>query len=121
MGSMKKTGLSLCLVALVACGGAARADVIVSASDNATVQPGGPRAGSNGKAFFNIEGPANGTFASFGVVDFQLTADSTVTSISGLTLSLTQANAAFTHAGSLQFFLTEDTTTDIQPGTSPLA
>jgi len=120
MGSMKKTGLSLCLVVLAACGGAARADIIVTASDNATVQPGGPRSGSNGKAFFNIEGPANGSFASFGVVDFQLTADSSVSDVSTLTLALTEANAAFTHAGSLQFFLTEDTTTDIQPGTSPL-
>jgi hypothetical protein len=27
--------------------------------------------GINGKQFFNMEGPANGTLGSFGVVDFQ--------------------------------------------------
>src|SRR5262245_362284 len=42
----------------------------VKATANATVQPAGPRAGSNGTAFFNVEGNANGANASFGTADF---------------------------------------------------
>jgi hypothetical protein len=100
--------------------GPARADFInVAASDNATVQPGGPRAGDNGKRFFNIEGSGNGTFASFGVLDFN-TSTFTTTSVTGAILQLTQANASFTTNGGLQIFLVPDTATDIQPGTSPL-
>jgi hypothetical protein len=104
--------------------GAVRADmVLVPASDNATIQPGGPRSGPNGKAFFNMEGSANGTgmtgFASFGVIDFD-TSLFRASSVTGATLQLTQANAAFTHNGTLQFFLAPDTTTSIQPGFSPL-
>jgi hypothetical protein len=104
--------------------GAARADmVLVSASDNATIQPGGPRPGANGKAFFNVEGSANGTgiggFASFGVIDFD-TSLLHASSLTGASLVLTQANAAFTHNGALSFFLAPDTTTSIQPGASPL-
>ena len=49
----------------------ALADTIISASNNATIQPGGPRAGTNGKIFFNMEGSSNGSFSDFGVVDFQ--------------------------------------------------
>src|SRR5262249_52747762 len=100
MGSMKKTVLPVFLVALAACGGAAQADeIVVYASDSAVVQAGGPRPGSDGKEFFNIEGPAKGSSASFGVVDFQLTADPSVSAFSILSLSLTEANTAFTHPG----------------------
>jgi hypothetical protein len=113
------------VLALALVGGPVRADLIqVPAFDNATVQPPpfGPRSGVNGKIFFNMEGSANGTFASFGVADFRLTPPvfPTVT-VNSLTLEFTQQNAAFTHNGGLNFYLTEDTTTNIQPGTSPLA
>jgi PEP-CTERM motif len=91
-----------------------------TASNNATIQPGGPRAGTNGKIFLNAEGSGNGTFASFAVIDFPIIPNPSVTSVSSLALSLSQSNASFTANGGLSFFLTEDTTTNIEPGTSPL-
>jgi hypothetical protein len=106
------------VLALTLVAGTARGDIITaSASDNATVQPGGPRPGVNGKIFFNMEGSANGQFASFGVIDFQFPT-LLVNSLNSITLQLTQANAAFTHNGGLSFFLAENTTADIQPGSS---
>jgi hypothetical protein len=97
----------------------ALANIVLPAANNATVQPSGPRPGVNGKQFFNMEGPANGTFASFGVVDFQ---SSPITvPVTSLILDLTQANAAFTNNGALTFYLSTDTTTGIEPVTSPLA
>ncbi len=100
----------------------ARASVIVSASDNSTVQPGGPRTGANGQRFFNMEGSNNGQFSSFGVVDFATPAGATLgpTGVV-LSLTLTQNNAAFSSNGPLSFYLTTDTTTNIDAGTSPLA
>ena len=44
--------------------------VQLEAFNNATVQPGGPRTGSSGLAFFNIEGSDYGNFASYGVMQF---------------------------------------------------
>jgi hypothetical protein len=99
----------------------ALADTIIAASNNATIQPGGPRAGANGKNFFNMEGSSNGTFADFGVVDFQTPTGITFGTGQQLSLALTQDNAAFTANGSLAFYVSTDTTTGIEPGTSPLA
>jgi hypothetical protein len=109
------------LLTLAVFGGTARADLLLTAAtDNATVQPAGPRPGDNGKRFFNMEGSANDTFASFGVIDFPAPQPGyPVASVNALTLRFTQQNAAFTHDGGLRFYLTADTTTDIQPG-SPL-
>jgi hypothetical protein len=110
----------LAAVALFLVAAPAPADVItVAATDNATVQPDGPRPGDNGKRFFNMEGSANMNFASFGVLDFG-TSTFMATSVTGATLQLTQANTFFTMNGGLQIFLVPDTTTDIQPVTSPL-
>lgn len=99
------------------------APVIATASDNATVQAAGPRSGSSGKAYFNLEGSSNGTYASYGVADFNFgVLPLTVISVNGGSLALTQANAAFSTSGDLEISI--DTTTppvDIQPGTSPLA
>src|SRR5581483_7968084 len=104
---------------------ALRADpYAVLAFDNATVQPGGPRPFSNGKNFFNMEGSSSGNFASFGVADFNSVnlADSSgnlivnpPTGLNTITITLSQANAAFTTGGALNFYLAEDTTTSIQP------
>jgi len=93
------------------------------AIDNATVQPGGPRSGGSGKAFLNVEGSNNGTFASYGVADFNFgVLPMTVISVNSAALSLVQANAAFSTTGDV--LLSLDATSpgvDIQPGTSPLA
>jgi hypothetical protein len=94
------------------------------AFDNATVQPGGPRPGDFGKIFFNMEGINNDPFDSFGVADFNsadLQIGFQVGSIQSVTIALAQANAAFTHDGAINFYITEDTATDIQPDTSPLS
>jgi hypothetical protein len=95
-----------------------RANIVVPAFNNATIQPGGPRSGANGKLFFNMEGSGNTTFASFGVVDFK--SGPMNVAVTSLTLDLTQDNAAFTHNGTLIFYVSTDTATNIEPGTSPL-
>jgi hypothetical protein len=119
MTSLSKFGAVA--VAIVGLAGSARADVTLVATDNATVQPSGPRTGTNGKQFFNMEGTSNGTFADFGVVDFATTGAGPVSNLNLLTLRLTEDNASFTKPGGLAFYITTDTTTNIQPGTSPLA
>ena len=99
------------------------------AFDNATVQPGGPRTagppdGDYGKIYFNVEGVNNGQFADYGVADFKSSSfvdangnmiSSTPTAVNSITVALSQANASFTNAGSLNFYLSENTTTSIQP------
>lgn len=95
----------------------------VEAFDNATVQPGGPRTGTGGKNFFNVEGKDNGNFASYGVFDVDASLFSfggPVGSVTGIKIDLFQSNAGFTADGNVRFWLTSDTATDIQPGTSPL-
>lgn len=120
---VRRPGPLAWLVAGVALAAApqARADPITApASDVATVLSGGPRPGTFGKLFFNVEGVNTG-FASFGVADFRFAAPGPVGAVGPtLTLTLTQSNAAFTHNGGLDFFLATDVTTGIQPGTSPL-
>jgi len=98
---------------------AALAAPTFTASNNATVQPGGPRTGTNGKRFLNIEGSSNNSFASFGIADFRIPTGVTFNSGGALSLTLTQANASFTNNGSLAFYLTTDTTDSIDPGSSP--
>ena len=115
---------SLCLAVAI---GLAASDVSavmlsIEAADNATVQPGGPRSGGSGKAFFNVEGSANGNFASYGVADFNYGTIPTVTAIISASIQLTQSNAGFTTDGPVVISLdTSATLADIQPGgTSPL-
>lgn len=111
--------------ALVAAGAMVTAPVraaflSVEATDNATVQPGGPRSGTSGKSFFNVEGSNNTTFASFGVADFVFPAPGgVITGVSGVTLKLTQSNAAFSMSGPVSFYLTDNTSVSIQPGAPP--
>ncbi len=92
------------------------------ATDNATVQPAGPRPGGNGKNFFNIQGSDNNQFASFGVADFAAVdisaLSNSVASINSVTFSLVQSNAGFSTTGPLNFWFTSDLATDIQPGSS---
>jgi autotransporter-associated beta strand protein len=96
-----------------------------TASLSSTVQVGGPRTGSNGSNFFNVEGSDNGSFASFGVLDFSVDSFNLAfpaTAVSSLSLSLTESNSGFTKAaGGLNFYLVSDTTTSIaNDGSSPL-
>jgi hypothetical protein len=122
---MKHRILVLAVALVAAASAVAQADVLtLEAFDNATVRPTGPRSGSSGKAYFNIEGTVQGgAYASYGVADFNFgTLSQTVLDINSMSLQLTQDNAAFTHDGGLVFSLdTNITLADIQSGTSPLA
>src|SRR5712672_3227163 len=98
---MRPTILIPLLSLMLAIPPAARAVTIsLEASDNATVQPAGPRTGANGKAFFNMEGSTAGgaSFSSFGVADFTFPAQA-VTGITSISLQMAQSNAAFSAMG----------------------
>ncbi len=124
---MKRLSQRLCFVAAVClavmAADVARADVFYTLGANcATIQPGGPRPGDNGKFFFNVEGRNNGDFASYGVLDFdasQLGLPRDVQSLNYILLIFEKHNAAFSRAGTVRFYLTEDFA-DIEPGTSTL-
>ena len=82
--------------------------MVVGASNNATVQPAGPRAAPNGKTFYNLEGSSAAANSSFGVIDFSfsgITLPSTPTNIAGATLNLTESNSAFSAAGPVSVYL----------------
>jgi hypothetical protein len=87
------------------------------ALDNETVQPAGPRQGAAGENFFNIEGDENGTFASFGVVDFDLSgvvADGMTAAAAGnVSLQFSQSNASFTTNGPISFYLASESAADV--------
>ncbi len=93
------------------------------ATYNLTIQPAGPRIGSNGLRFFNAQGVDNGTFASFGVAEFtiaNLGIVGTVTDIGRLTLKLTSSNAAFSRSGPFDVWITQDNATTLSQVTDPL-
>ncbi|MCP5279940.1 MAG: PEP-CTERM sorting domain-containing protein [Thiobacillus sp.] len=103
----------------------------VEAFANATVQPAGPRTGSSGTNYFNIEGSDNGGFASYGVARFDLAAmkadfDALYGAggwrVDNVVLELTQSNAGFTTDGGVQIYFTGDDAVSIaNDGTSPLS
>ncbi len=96
--------------------------ISAEAFDNATVQPGGPRSGANGKIFFNVESDAYGSFASYAVADFNFGLQPPIDFVIGATLKLTQSNSSFTQSGFVAIALdTNPIPANIQPGTSPLA
>lgn len=123
--TLRYKAVTLTAILVAASCAVAHADPIsVEASDNATVQPGGPRSGTSGKAFLNIEGSANGSFASYGVADFDFgSLPFPVIGINAIQLDLVQANASFTTDGGVVFSIDQSgTLADIQPGgSSPLA
>lgn len=96
----------------------------LEAFDNATVRPDGPRGGTNGKAFFNVEGNQNGIFASYGVADFNFgfSFNPGLTHILFVQMTLVSDVAGFSQdGGPIDVYLTNDTTTSIQPGPEPPA
>lgn len=123
MTSGHKIAVATALLAAATFSSVQAAPLAAVAGDNATVQPGGPRTGTSGKGFFNIEGSANGSFASYGVADFNFgPLPMTVISVNSASLALTQANASFSTTGLVIFSLDQSAVlADIQPGTSPLA
>lgn len=112
----------LCVVVAGFCASAEASLITRLASDNATIQNGGPRTGSSGKAFYNMEGSSNNAFASFGVADFNFSSlhfSGPVTSVTAANLALTQSNAAFSAATGVSVYFASDTTDSIQPTFSP--
>ncbi|MGQ9540654.1 MAG: PEP-CTERM sorting domain-containing protein [Armatimonadota bacterium] len=116
--------LAVSLALALVTGAYAQVTVSAEAVNNATVQPAGPRSGTAGKNFFNVEGNNKGQYASFGVADFSASSfglSLPVADITGIRLVLIEDRASFSAAGGINIWLSEDTTTDIEPGTSPLA
>jgi hypothetical protein len=113
----------VCTAALVAVALAAPVAFAAEATaiNNATVQPAGPRSGTNGKAFFNVEGrnvPNSAVNASYGVLEFDATDlgfTTNVSKVASVILRMTQTMAGFTSRGRMQFFVTTDNTTSIEP------
>lgn len=123
MKTLNRSGVALLLVAA---GGLAvgapqskAALTTLTATDNSTIKPAGPRAGTSNQTYFNVEGNSNGTNASFGVAEFTGPGGGGFTSLNGVTLSLTESNASFTNAGPLAFYLTRDNATNIDNTGSP--
>lgn len=108
----------LALAALLLPLAAAQAQpVATEAIDNATIQPAGPRTGSAGTNFFNIEAGSFGSFASYAVARFDLAAARAALDarhgsggwvLQAVDLQLTQANAAFTADGLVAVGYTAD-------------
>jgi len=93
--------------------------------EDSIIRPDGPRTTGGGTTlvdyFFNSEGSANGTNASFAVADFKglrlgLTS---LGQLSQFQLALTESNAGFSRPGPIGVYLSTDTTTNIGLG-SPL-
>jgi hypothetical protein len=95
----------------------------VTAFADSIIQPGGPRTsgGTLVDYFFNAEGNNNGSNASYAVADFSglHLGITSLSQLSSLSLTLTQANAAFTANGMFGVYLSTDTATNIGLG-SPL-
>lgn len=92
-------------------------------SDNATVQAAGPRSGTNGKSYLNIEGSVNGTSASFGVIDFysgDFTMNGSAQTINSITLSAVGGGPvqSWYASGPLNVYLVDDAESSIQPGST---
>ena len=122
MTPVQRLSIAAAVIALASAASADAAVLSTEAFDNATVQVAGPRTGANGKNFFNVEGSANGNFASYGVADFKFGAlPMTVIGITSAKLQLTQSNAAFSTTGGIVLSLDKKAVlSDIQPVTSPL-
>ena len=80
----------------------------VQASATHFVRQSGPVGGGAGTTDFEIEGSSNGTFASFGVMDFDLSGDiakGNVELADNVVLNLLQDNEFFTDGGSVDVYL----------------
>ncbi len=112
--TMKKV-LSLALCGLIVPAASFAEVFTAEAFNNLTVRPTGPRPGSSGLAFFNVQGTNNGTNASFAVAEVQPSAFNLSGSVIDLTrfsVNVTASNAAFTiNGGPIDVWVTEDNTT----------
>jgi hypothetical protein len=123
--STLRNGFLAAIIAFVALSSPKAEAGSTDASAVSIIQPGGPRTTDNGTAlvdfFFNAEGSSNGSNASYAVADFigLHLGITSLNQLNSLSLTLTQANAAFTTNGMFGVYLSTDTTTNIGLG-SPL-
>jgi hypothetical protein len=119
---MRTTVLLVALAGMTA-GAAAQTTANATAQLTSTIQPAGPRTGVNNDRFFNVEGAANGTFASYGVCRWDLSAirgqfdvayGAGQWQITKIELEMSQSNAAFSAAGAVAVYYSTDDTTDIK-------
>jgi hypothetical protein len=102
----------------------ARAESVTAFADS-IIQPGGPRTTNGGSTlvdyFYNAEGSANGTFASFAPADFSglHLGIASLSQLAQFQLQVTEDNAGFSKAGMIGVYLSTDTATSIGLG-SPL-
>jgi hypothetical protein len=100
------------------------AAVEVAASNAATVQKAGPRGGTAGASYFNVEGKNNGEdarYASFGVLDFRPPKPAAPAGkIKGLKLVLVQSLARFSKDGAVKVYLAPESQTALAGDDSPL-
>ncbi len=85
-----------------------------SATLSRTVRPTGPVTGPTGDGFLNIEGSSNGSFASFGVVDFDFNGQpNSAVAARKIVLEILQSNAAFSADGPVSIFVASPAATQI--------
>jgi hypothetical protein len=108
---------------LVLAAGSAQAGLYTaSAFDNSTISTTGPRTGTNNTAYFDAE-TGSGSYGYFGVIDFRASdfgIKKAVASVTDFKLTLTEDNASWSTAGSLQLWISGDTSASIDSGSSTL-
>ncbi len=82
---------------------------------NATVLSKGPRPGDRGKLYFNVQGDTSANFASFAVADFTIRTLGKI-EVTDIKVRLSQSNSQFSVGGGVEFWLSTDTTSSIEPG-----
>ena len=119
---------------LVLCGLAAASSAVAQetrssvAAETGTIRIDGPRGGTGGDRFFNIQGGDGGMFDAFGVARWDLAAvraefDALFPGgweVTELALEMTQDNAAFTSDGFVAVYYATDDTADIKTALSDL-
>ncbi len=98
-----QAGATLALAAVSMTAAMAQTQTLAS-TISATINKAGPRTGANGTKFMNVEGNTTG-FGTFGVADFAPLSVANGSTISNVTLALTESNAAFTAPGNFDVFL----------------
>jgi hypothetical protein len=96
----------------------AQAEIKATATRSLTVQSAGPRQGEAGSRYFNVEGVKKESYASYGVLVFELPkGGDRAGDVEKMSLRLVQSVARFTQEGKVRFFLAEP----VERGTDPLA
>ena len=87
------------------------AEIAVDAISSNFVRPSGPVGGAGGTNDLEVEGSSNGTFASFGVIDFDLgdvlDGPGKVAMVDNIALNLVQDNEFFTDGGPFSIYVAD--------------